>query len=275
MLRKTSYLFIFCHFVLGLAAQNQTLPPVSQPFNEETWKKAVQNIDYADKHRDEISKPDYKPEEKKSSNNQQRPYQDQTPRKNGEQQTKPRHINDYYNPPKENKESDSRTSTEDYTSASSGGDMGATFLKALAIIGGIALLGFLIYFFMGGINKSDKALEVEELKNSLQEIEDNLPLADVETPLQKAIRLGEYKVAMRMYFLLILQKLAVQNKIKWRKDKTNREYSRELKNATFLPKFMEATLAYERAWFGEKELNKEEFEEKQLIFEDLKRILGD
>jgi hypothetical protein len=272
MLRKTLFSFIFCYFVFGAFAQEQALPSVSQPFNEEVWKKVVQDIDYADKHRDEIAKPDYKP---KKDNAQNRPYQDKTPRKQGEQQTKPRHIDDYYTPPEESKrkESKPRDSSSDFDSPSffSGGD---TFLKALAIIGGIVLLGFLIYFFMGGINQSDKALEIEELKNSLQEIEENLPMADVETPLQKAIRLGEYKVAMRMYFLLILQKLATQNLIKWRKDKTNREYSRELRNAAFLPKFMEATLAYERAWFGEKELNKEEFEEKQLIFEELKRILS-
>jgi hypothetical protein len=140
----------------------------------------------------------------------------------------------------------------------------------LIIILGIVLIAGLIYYFIGGLSKKDRKISIEELENDLTHIEENLPIADVETPLEKATRMGEYKVAFRMYFLLILQLLANKGIIKWRKDKTNREYVRELRQQSYLPLFMSAVLMYEKAWFGLGGVSKEEFEQGKIIFENLK-----
>ncbi len=232
---KKTYLyivFVLCCNVLAYA-QDERMPAQSQPFNEEVWKNAVSKMDN---------------------------YQDKSTRRNNEEQRKRVNIKDNYVAPKEVPPAVVRPDNIAW----------AGFLKVLLIILGIVLVAGLIYYFMGGISKKDKKISIEELENDLAQIEENLPIADVETPLEKAIRMGEYKVALRMYFLLIIQLLANKGIIKWRKDKTNREYIREIRQQNYLPQFMSAVLMYEKAWFGLGNVSQEEFEQGKIVFENLK-----
>ncbi len=233
---KKTYLyivFVLCCNVFAYAQENR-VPAQSQPFNEEVWRKAVAEMDN---------------------------YQDKSTRAANEEQQKRMNIEDKYKEPvKKIEPLDVKPSNIAW----------AGFLKILLIILGVVVVAGLIYYFMGGISKKDKKISVEELENDLTHIEENLPIADVETPLEKAIRMGEYKVAFRMYFLLIIQLLANKGIIKWRKDKTNREYIRELRQQSYLPQFMSAVLMYEKAWFGLGGVSKEDFEQGKIVFENLK-----
>ena len=235
---KKTYLyivfFLLCNFFSY--AQEERVPAQSQPFNEETWRKA--SLEMGD-YRDEKERP-------KDQSQQKRMNIEDKFKKIKEEQPKP------IAPPNVNAEA------------------WAGFFKILAIVLGLAIIGGLIYNFMGGMGKSNTKLAMEELESSLAEMEENLPMVDVETPLEKAIRLGEYRVATRMYFLLIIQKLANQSIIKWRKDKTNRAYVNEIRQQSYLPQFMSAVLVYEKAWFGLGEVTKDDFEKSKELFENLK-----
>jgi hypothetical protein len=217
--------------------QVERVPAQSQPFNEDTWRKAVASM-----------------------NN----YQNDEARKTNEAEQKRMNIKDKY------KETPPPAKPIEPPTIRPGNIAWAGFLKVLLIVLGIVLIAGMIYYFMGGMSVKDRKISVEELEHDLTHIEENLPIADVETPLEKAIRMGEYKVAFRMYFLLILQLLANKGIIKWRKDKTNREYVRELRQQTYLPQFMSAVLMYEKAWFGLGGVSKEEFEQGRIVFENLK-----
>ena len=217
-------------------AQEERVPAQSQPFNEETWRKASQQIG---------------------------DYQDKKERPKDQSQQKRMNIEDKF---KRIKEEEPKPTTLPNVNA----EAWAGFFKILAIVLGLAVIGGLIYSFMGGTSKTNTKLAVEELESSLAEMEENLPTVDVETPLEKAIRLGEYRMATRMYFLLIIQKIANQGVIKWRKDKTNRAYINEVRQQSYLPQFMSAVLTYEKAWFGVGEVTKDDFEKNREMFENLK-----
>jgi Domain of unknown function (DUF4129) len=249
MLKKIKYIVVIllCAWAAMLPAQNQPLAAQSQPFNNETWKSKAKEVDYQD---DEVRPP---LESAKKRYN----IKDITEKPKAE---KPKSQN------RENYNNDSNSSFR-------GSSDWSSFFKFFAIFAGVVILGVIAYYFLGGLGASDKKLQKEALVAEVEHIENNLPDADVETPLEKAIRLGEYKVAMRLYYLLIIQKMAQKSIISWRKDKTNREYANELRSQSFLPQFMSATLAYERAWFGEGEISKETFEENQVVFEQLKKTI--
>lgn len=137
---------------------------------------------------------------------------------------------------------------------------------------GIALLiligSFLIYFFIKNSNwKSDK--KIEDLHSVLAEIEENLPEADVETPLERAKKEQNFKVATRLYYLLLLQKLSERKYIKWSKEKTNRNYITEIRGQDFLEHFKQVTNLYERAWFGKENVNQEQFDNIEPFFTNL------
>jgi hypothetical protein len=220
-------------------AQDKPIVAESQPFNQTVWEQSVKELDY---NRDEG-------------------------RSLFDEQKKRYNIKD-----KTTKEPDKEPDKKLPNTPNMDGF--ASFIKFAAILIGIILIGVLIYYFVGGLGTSDKQLEKEQLLSEVEQIEDNLPEANIETPLEKAIRMGEYKVAIRLYYLLIIQQLALKNHIKWRKDKTNREYAREIKHQLYLTPFMSLTMAYEKAWFGAEEVKIEDFQHIQSLFEDLKRKIS-
>jgi hypothetical protein len=87
--------------------------------------------------------------------------------------------------------------------------------------------------------------------------------------LERAIKEKNYKIATRLYYLLIIQKLAEKKEIVWSKEKTNREYTNELRRFSALADFRQVTLIYEKAWFGKELTTQDEFERFQPLFDSL------
>lgn len=137
---------------------------------------------------------------------------------------------------------------------------------------GIAFLvivgSLLLYLFIKNIDwSSDK--KIDDMNSILAEIEEDLPNADVQTPLDKAIQNKQYKLATRLYYLLLIKKIADKQLIKWSKEKTNRTYITELRNYTHLEDFKKTTYLYEKAWFGKDDVTEESFNEFRPLFDEL------
>jgi hypothetical protein len=75
---------------------------------------------------------------------------------------------------------------------------------------------------------------------------------DTESLIQKAHLAGNFKLAIRLYFLDLLKKLNENGVIVWTKDKTNNDYLSELfSKQYYFDEVRRLTLAYERVWYGE------------------------
>jgi len=61
---------------------------------------------------------------------------------------------------------------------------------------------------------------------------------------------GDYALAMRLYYLAIIKEMSLKKLIKWKRDKTNGEYLRELRSSNFFTEFNEVTNIFERIWYG-------------------------
>lgn len=72
-----------------------------------------------------------------------------------------------------------------------------------------------------------------------------------ESELEKAIRLKNFRLALRIMYLETLKKMTDRNIIAWRPEKTNWDYVHEIKDMQLKKPFTEITNAYDYAWYGE------------------------
>ena len=66
---------------------------------------------------------------------------------------------------------------------------------------------------------------------------------------------------------MIIKELSDKKLIKWKKDKTNNAYVRELRTTEYHQNFREITRNFERAWFGEGDIQKGDFQKLQPQFQ--------
>ena len=97
--------------------------------------------------------------------------------------------------------------------------------------------------------------------------------ADLERMLRVALQDGQYKLAIRLYYLIIIRELSSRKFIHWAKDKTNREYLNEMRPTKHYSPFRELTHIFERIWYGSGEVNAEHFEKIDPEFRNFIQLL--
>jgi hypothetical protein len=124
----------------------------------------------------------------------------------------------------------------------------------------ISLLIFILVRVMAGnvfiMNKKIK----EEDEFSEISPEENIHAADLEKLYNAALAAGNFRQAIRICYLVVIRELSSQQLIKWKKDKTNREYMLEMMNHSAQKHFREITFLFERIWYGEAEINEKNFQ---------------
>jgi len=138
--------------------------------------------------------------------------------------------------------------------------------KFIVIGGAIVLVVFILINLLGRDGPRNKKINpVTEME--LEEIEEDLENADIDDPLQRAIASGNYTLAVRLYYLALLKELSIKNHIRWKKDKTNGEYIRELSGSSIFTTFRDITLIFERIWYGTVELTEDDFRKIETGFQ--------
>lgn len=132
-------------------------------------------------------------------------------------------------------------------------------LQLLAIIAAAALIGYAIYRIMQA--PRNKIIARDGVEITVENLEQYLHETDLDRFLAAALQEGNYPLAIRLYYLQAIKNLSQQKSIVWAREKTNRDYQRELANHPQAPAFREATLIYERVWYGNRPLDFTRFEE--------------
>ncbi len=104
---------------------------------------------------------------------------------------------------------------------------------------------------------------------TLTEDEEIIKNKDIQQLIKKAIAQKNYRLAVRYYYLLVLQKLQENNLIEWEPQKTNEDYIVEIQNKKIISKFKEVTYLYDFVWYGNFEINELEFDKVAINFEKL------
>lgn len=90
--------------------------------------------------------------------------------------------------------------------------------------------------------------------------------SELESRLENALLSDNFREAVRVYFTLILQELIVLEYIEWKREKTNHDYLRELKNHAVKSQFSQSIRVFDIVWYGEYVLDKNRFGKIQPLF---------
>lgn len=174
-------------------------------------------------------------------------------------------------PDEPRKDKEKKKEAEDNTDVDLSVPWDNEFLRVIAYVLVIALILFIVYYFVKDIRLSDKIRPTGLPINDLSAPVENIEHIDVTSQLQKTLAEGNFKLAVRMYFLDLLKKLNETGRIVWKKDKTNRDYLGEVyAKAFYFDEVRKLTLAYEQVWYGDHALPHESY---QRLFSDFESMV--
>ena len=133
------------------------------------------------------------------------------------------------------------------------------------------LFAFILYYVSRNTSISKKKKKKIKPGDAAAPVE-NIDELDIESLLRDALAGGDLRLAIRVHYLLLLKKLNDAELIKWKKNKTNRDYLSELygRHASYDDVRM-LTLAYELVWYGERSVSPDSFQKLSGDFESVSR----
>jgi hypothetical protein len=113
-----------------------------------------------------------------------------------------------------------------------------------------ALLGWLVYLLVRRMAGAPNA-RASDRKFTLDDLDQGLPDADLDTLLVEALAAGNHRLALRLQYLMVIQALHLGGHIHWQPDRTNSAYLRDTSGQPWHTAFRQATRWYEVAWYGD------------------------
>jgi hypothetical protein len=136
----------------------------------------------------------------------------------------------------------------------------------------IVALAVLIFYLFLNAPKDGKSvgapIEIEEVNPT------EIPISELQRLLQEALSKGDYRGAVRIYFIFIIRDLAQKKWINWEKEKTNFHYLREMSGKAEFDDFNRSVSYFEIIWYGKREIDAGKFEEVKPNFTRLLDKLG-
>lgn len=96
-------------------------------------------------------------------------------------------------------------------------------------------------------------------KTDFAEATEDINEIDFEQRIANEVSRRDFRRAIRLHFLRIIKELSEQKLINWQLDKTNTDYSRELRNSKYSREFEELIRLYEYIWYGDFKLDEANF----------------
>jgi len=134
------------------------------------------------------------------------------------------------------------------TFSGTGGTIAGTVIQYMLIFGAIAAIIILL------LKNRARALffgKSASVNIDLKEFDADINAIDFNKLIAEALASKDLRKAVRLHFLKLLKNLSDKNLIQWKIDKTNHDYSIELKNSKFDTQFKEIAMLYEYYWYGD------------------------
>ena len=153
------------------------------------------------------------------------------------------------------------------------GGLLASILYYLIIIAVIIVAIFILIFTLSNIENSrsfDESIDVTIEEEKIVDIHE----IDLEAMLSTALSANDFRMALRAQFLMLLRTMSSNKYIQWSKEKTNREYSKEVYAQPFYPNFQYTANLFDRTWYGDIDIDQFLYQQATPIFDDLKAYLN-
>jgi hypothetical protein len=150
-----------------------------------------------------------------------------------------------------------------------------TFIRVLAYAAITAVFVLLLYYVIKNTSVRFKPKTKSRIKDDLEKPLDNIEDFDSHSLVDEAIAQGNFRLAVRLYYLGLLKKLNEAGVIKWKKDKTNRDYLSEIFSSDFFyDDIRKLTIAYEHVWYGQHTTSEASFRTLFAKFETMSEKLN-
>lgn len=91
--------------------------------------------------------------------------------------------------------------------------------------------------------------------------------------IESAVSNGDFRSAVRYYYLLTLQKLSGKGHIDFHKDKTNTDYGYEIKDKKLAYAFGYVSYIYDHAWYGAFDMTDRDYHKASVAFDDTIKMI--
>ncbi|MFZ4786108.1 MAG: DUF4129 domain-containing protein [Flavobacteriales bacterium] len=149
----------------------------------------------------------------------------------------------------------------------------STTTKVIIITLLIALLIFTIFKLIDRNVSVNKKIP-ESILQAREMSEEELIEQTMDDLISQAIAAGDYRLAIRFLYIQTIQSLNIYKFIQWKKDKTNKDYLREMRSHEKYKHFRELTLVYEVVWYGDHSIEASRFETVNALFNDFNTYLS-
>jgi len=136
----------------------------------------------------------------------------------------------------------------------------------------IGIVAALLYNVLGGgsiFAPRGKKVNAENEAISIETIEANIHESDLDRHIREALEQRNFTLAIRLYYLAVIKELSLGKLIKWKRDKTNRDYLREMRKTTLFNPYRDATRIFERVFYGNATIQEQDFNILKPRFVDL------
>jgi len=143
-------------------------------------------------------------------------------------------------------------------------------LPWIIIVGIVAFVVWVFYKLNPGARffKSPEAPQV-----FFTEEEEIVKRKDIKKLIASALEIGDYRLAVRYYYLFILKKLTDASVIDYEFDKTNSDYISEIKKKSTQIHFIKVTTLYDYTWYGSFEVTSEDYQKAERTFKKLESLI--
>lgn len=137
-------------------------------------------------------------------------------------------------------------------------------------VAAICIILFVVYLIVRAIlnkegiwifGRSRKNIQVDDATA------ENIHVMDFGKLVNETKDTGNYRLAIRYYYLWLLKKLSVREIIDWDWDKTNSDYLYEIQDIMLKKDFQYLSYLYDYSWYGEFSLDADEFSRAERAFQ--------
>lgn len=122
----------------------------------------------------------------------------------------------------------------------------------------IVLLFVLYKLFGKSLFPNNKKLKKEHAL-SVKDLDENPMETELDRFLKEALLNKDFSLALRVYYLMALQKMHEKKYIRWKKEKTNYDYVNESLSKPYATQFQSNTFVFEYFWYGNHKLEEHEY----------------
>lgn len=149
-----------------------------------------------------------------------------------------------------------RSEEQDISSSSASMPLASLFMQILFYTLIIVIIGYILFLILKNtsLKPGKKKITKPDIADHSVPVDDIQEL-EIDRLLREALAAGNYRLAIRIYFLGLLKTLDESGLIDWKKNKTNRDYLSELfLKGHYFEEVKHLAIAYEQVWYGDHNL---------------------